>query len=1338
MVDLFAHPTVRSLARHLSPEPSALPSADEGGELEAASRVARPRPRPVAPSSGAAFPEGAVAVVGLAGRFPGAKSVERFWENLRAGVESVRRFSNEELLAAGFPPELLADPKLVRAHGVLDDPDLFDAAFFGYSPREAQVIDPQQRLFLEVAWEALESAGYGAEDGRGSVGVFAGVSENSYVREIHRRPELVRALGPHQISISNNPDYLPTRVSYKLGLDGPSVNVQTACSTSLVAVHLACLSLRAGECDLALAGGSAVRAREVHPYRWEEGGTASPDGRLRAFDARAGGLVGGSGVGVVVLKRLADALADGDTVRAVIRGTAANNDGARRIGFTAPGVDGQAAAIRAALAAAGVPAASVGYVEAHGTATALGDPIEVAALTRAFAGGAADLRQWCALGSVKTNIGHLDAAAGVTGLIKAVLALERREIPPSLHFERPNPQIDFAASPFFVNTRLRPWESGGVPRRAGVSSFGLGGTNAHAVLEEAPRGSGRGREPGRPAADSERGSGPERSAELLVLSARTETALERATGALAAHLTAHPEGSLADAAWTLQVGRRVFPWRRAVVARGRAEAAEALAARDRRWERSGLAPDEPPRLAFLFPGQGAQYPGMGEPLYREEPVFRETLDRCCEVLEPELGLDLREILYPGSEKRFEEAAERLATTELTQPGLFAVEYALARLWRSWGAEPAAMVGHSIGEYVAATLAGVFALEDALRLVAARGRLMAALPAGAMLAVRLPEAELAPLLGEDGPVAIAAVNGPDACVASGPAEAVAALAERLTARGVESRGLHTSHAFHSPMMEPAVEPFRELVARVERRPPAIPFASNVTGAWITAGEATDPGYWARHLRSPVRFGAGLATLVGSPSSAADWALLEVGPGRGLATLARRHPAAAEARAIVPSMRHPRQAGSDAERLLAALGALWVAGLTVDWRGHHGDRARRRVPLPTYPFERRSHWLDGLPMVARSPERPAEEAPDAAAAARERPELSATEARVAEVWREVLGVEEPAPGDDFFELGGTSLMAVQLGSRMREALEVELPADFLLQASTLAEQAALAEEAEALAAAGEPSGPAPPPSCMVRLQRGADGRPPLFAVHQVGGHVYSFRALAKALGPDLPFYGLRARGLEPGEGDPLRSVEAMAERYLALVREVQPAGPYRVAGASMGGMVALQIAQRLREAGEEVPLLAVMDTPCGAQMPRRPREPAEFTALIFAGVGLPLTYDELRPLDPDAQLVHALEKAREMGAVGPDFDLDQARRLRAVLEANVAALYDYRPRPYPGPLVLYRAAERRNQDSARPELAWVELAHGGLDFVVVPGNHATMHEPPGVQAMADDLRRRLAGR
>ncbi|MFP3941414.1 MAG: alpha/beta fold hydrolase [Thermoanaerobaculia bacterium] len=1308
MVELFRHPTVSTLAAAL----------EEGG-VEARAAEERPRRRPAG--------NGAVAVVGMAGRFPGARDVDELWRNLRAGVESIRFFSDEELVEAGFAPEELSDPALVKARAVLDEPELFDAAFFGYSPREAEAIDPQHRLFLECAWQALEDAGHTPPgDGRGArVGVFGGSSPSDYLRRVEAHPELPRLLGAHQVAISNHPDYLATRVSYKLRLTGPSVAVQTACSTSLVAVHLACRSLLDGDCDLALAGGASLRGRQVAPYRYVEGGISSPDGHVRAFDAGARGVVGGSGVGVVALKRLEDALADGDPVRAVIRGSAINNDGGLKAGFTAPSAEGQAEAIREALEVAGVDPATVGYVEAHGTATALGDPIEVEGLTRAF--GAAGGGKTCALGSVKTNMGHLDAAAGIAGLIKAVLTLEQREIPPSLHFEEPNPEIDFAAGPFFVADRLIPWRSGEHPRRAGVSAFGIGGTNAHAVLEEAPvleedEGTDEGAAAGAPGG---------RTAELLVLSARSEPALERATANLARHLREHPDTLLADAAWTLQSGRRAFPWRRAVVAPAGGErgegAAAALEVLDRRLSRTGMAPDRPPQVAFLFPGQGAQFPGMGEALYREEPVFRAALDRCAELLEPELGADPRALLYPPPGVPAEEAAERLARTEVTQPVLFALEHALGELWASWGIEPAALLGHSLGEYAAATRAGVFALEDALRLVAARGRLMGSRPGGSMLGVRLSEEELAPYLEEETTLALAAVNARNACAVSGPAGAVAALRERLESAGVGCRSLHTSHAFHSPMMDAVVEPFRELVARVELRPPAIPFLSNVTGTWITAGEATDPDYWTRQLRSPVRFADGVSAVVGdSEESAAGWALVEVGPGRSLTTLVRQHPAATGARALVPSIRAPRQGRTDLERMLAALGSLWVAGAEVDWAGHHGRR-RRRVRLPTYPFEHRAFWVGGeRPGRAGRPEpsAPAPAAPAGSTAA------SDAEAAVARAFRDLLGVDQADRDADFFELGGSSLLALQLAGRLQELLDVELPADVLLLGSTVGELATLVEERRTAAAAGEAPAVA---SCLVPLRRGGSRRP-LFLVHQVGGHVYSFRSLVSALPADQPVYGLRSPGLEPGE-ETLSTVDAMAAHYLELVRGVQPRGPYRIGGASMGGMVAFEMAGRLLEEGEEVELLTLMDTPCGDQMPPKPEDDAVLVAAAFAGRAN-LDPEELRPLAPDERLRLGLERARESGKVGDGFDLDRARRLVRVLSANVEALYGHEPRPYPGRIVLFRARELRPGQRHRPERAWVCLAEGGIDVTFVPGDHETMHEPPGAAAMAEHLERLLA--
>ncbi|HEX5759549.1 MAG TPA: beta-ketoacyl synthase N-terminal-like domain-containing protein, partial [Thermoanaerobaculia bacterium] len=874
VVDLFRYPTVAALAAHL---------ASPG--VEPAARAPVPPAPALAPQPAET---NAIAIVGMAGRFPGAASVGELWERLCAGEELIHHFTDDELLAAGVASELIRDPLYVPARGVLPGAELFDAGFFDYAPREAQLIDPQQRVLLECAWEALEDAGESVQpDGR-RVGVFAGVGESGYARNVYEHPELVRAVGSYQISLGTRNDYLPTRVSYKLDLKGPSVNVQTACSTSLVAVHLACRALLAGECDMALAGGVFVAARQQRGYLWEEGHILSRDGRCRAFDAGAAGTVVGSGAGIVVLRRLADALADGDRIDAVILGSAINNDGAGKVGFTAPSVDGQAEVIAAAQRQAGVDPATIGYVEAHGTGTPLGDPIEVRALTQAFR-TATDERAFCALGSVKTNVGHLDAAAGVTGLIKAALAVKHGRIPPSLHFERPNPELRLEESPFYVAARLQDWPRNGGARRAGVSSFGIGGTNAHVVLGEAPG-----------AAAAECGAAPSRREQLLLLSAKSAAALEAATDRLADHLERLPELDLADVAHTLRVGRRAFAHRRAVVCAGRAEAIAALRAREPGRVLTHALPGAARRpVAFLFPGQGAQHAGMGAGLYRQEAAYRAALDRCCDLFTRELGLDLRGLLHAAEGDAAAAADAALLRTELAQPALFAVEWALAALWGSWGVRPDALLGHSIGEYVAACFAGVFTLEEAVRLVAARGRLMGELPAGAMIGVELSAEQVKPLLDEREEISLAAVNAPASCVLSGPADAVESLRRRLEGEGIEQRALHTSHAFHSAMTEPALPAFRAVVETVRLQAPALPYLSNLTGTWITPDEATDPGYWVRHLRHTVRFADGLAALC----AAGDRILLEVGPGRTLTALATRHPARGGSVAVA-SLRRPR--------------------------------------------------------------------------------------------------------------------------------------------------------------------------------------------------------------------------------------------------------------------------------------------------------------------------------------------------------------------------------------------------------------------------------------------------
>ena len=896
-----------------------------------------------------------IAIVGMSGRFPGARNLTEFWKNLRDGVESISFFSDEELLAAGVDKDSLSEPAYVKAGGSLADVELFDASFFGFNPREAEILDPQQRIFLECAWESLEDAGYDPETFEGSIGVYAGTSMSSYLYNLYSNPELVGLVGDFQVQLGNDKDNLPTSVSYKLNLKGPSIAIQTACSTSLVAVCVGAQSLLSYECDMALAGGVRVSLPQTTGYLYQDGGIMSPDGHCRAFDARARGTIGGNGIGIVVLKRLPDALADGDFIHAVIKGTAVNNDGSLKIGYTAPSIEGQAQVIATAQAVGNIDPRTITYIEAHGTGTDLGDPIEIAALSQAFHAGT-EATGYCAIGSVKTNIGHLDTAAGVAGLIKAVLALKNKRIPPSLNFEEPNPQIHFETSPFYVNHKLSAWDSPDGPRRAGVNSFGIGGTNAHVVVEEAP--------PSESAA-------PSRPEQLVVLSARTPDALDNATLNLVEHLKAHPSVNLADAAYTLQVGRRAFDHRRILVSRDTHDAIVALEHLDSERVLTGRLERTARPVTFMFSGQGTQYVNMGRGLYRCEPGFREQIDKCCELLEPHLGFDLRRVLFPSDEEQ-DEAAQRLLQTAISQPALFVIEYGLAQLLIEWGVRPKVMIGHSLGEYVAACVAGVFSLEDALALVATRGRLMQEMPYGAMLAVALPEPDIGHYL--NGKLSLAAVNGPSLCVVSGPTEAVVELETELTRKGLAGRRLHTSHAFHSEMMQPVLKAFTARMEGVQLKRPAIPYVSNVTGTWITSEEATDPNYWASHLRSTVRFGDGLAQLLSE-----EGILLEIGPGQTLCTLAKQQNGNAARHTLIATLR-PAHDGEDDERfLLNALGHLWLCGVKIDWKGFHKHAKRLRTPLPTYPFERQRYWVEPQPEVnvVRTPQPPTlEKRPDIA--------------------------------------------------------------------------------------------------------------------------------------------------------------------------------------------------------------------------------------------------------------------------------------------------------------------------------------------------------------------------
>jgi phthiocerol/phenolphthiocerol synthesis type-I polyketide synthase E len=1004
-------------------------------------------------------PEHAIAIVGIAGRFPGAPDLASYWDVLRTGRVCVRVFDREALREAGVPDAVAGAPGYVPARAILDDADCFDAQLFGMTPAEAELMDPQFRQFLECSQAALEDAAI--VSGRGQrIGVFGGVGAGAYMLHLLRDPSLGDPLALFRALIHNEKDYLTTFASYKLDLRGPAVTVQSACSTALVAVHLACQSLLSGECDAALAGGSSISFPQNAGYRYETGGFLSPDGLCRPFDADGRGTVEGNGVGVAVLRRLEDALADGDPIRAVILGSAVNNDGAGRVGFTAPGVDGQIRVLAEALAMAGVDPHEVDFIETHGTGTQLGDPIEVAALGRVYGSRS---RSPALLGAVKANIGHLGPAAGIAGLCKVVLALQHAEIPPTPHFRRANPVADLAAGPFEVPTAPTAWPERAHRRRAAISAFGIGGTNAHLVLEEAP--------PLPPPA----ATGPC----ALVWSALDDARADEATGRLADHLERHPELALGDVAFTLQTGRRAYRHRRALVV----APDDALAQlRDPRRIRRGVA-GERPRVAFLFAGLGDQYPGMARALDRDEPVFSGALDRCARGFSDHLGIDLRAALYPPDEPARAPAldlrrmlgrapepdtAPALRNTRLAQAAVFGVGYALAQLMIHRGVAPDAVIGHSLGEYLAAHVAGVMTLDEAIALVAARARLLGDLAPGAMLTVALGEAEVARYL-EPG-VSLSAVNAPEACTLAGEPAAIERVHGRLREAGVAARPLPADRAFHSWMMDPAVPETVRLAGRMALRAPRIPCISNVTGEWLTAGEAVDPAYWGRHLRLPVRFAAGAATLcAGQPPL-----LVEIGAGQALGSFVRQAglPTAGVVATLKAHYEH-----DDGRQALEAVTAAWLAGVDVAWPSLH-LAGRRRVSLPAYPFAKTRHirhvepgasWPPGPAPAARPADQLAGPLPgtvtDAApgsVAGAPRPAARAAptnpvEEELVRIWRELLRVPELGIDDNFFELGGQSLVGVQLLSRIQQTWGVELPLRALFSGPTIAQLALAIEEA-----------------------------------------------------------------------------------------------------------------------------------------------------------------------------------------------------------------------------------------------------------------------------------------
>lgn len=1107
-----------------------------------------------------------IAIIGMSGRFAKAGTVREFWENLVQGKECFTELNDDQMIASGVDPELLKDPNYIKVSPILDDYDKFDAQFFGYTPREASMMDPQQRLFLECCWEAFEDAGYNPHDYNEPVGVFGGCAINSYMvfSGVHNRfySEFLSSV------VGNDNSFLANRVSYQLNLNGPAVSVQTACSSSLVSVHLSIQSLLNGECSMALAGGVAVWVPHEAGHLHKEGSVFTKDGHCRAFDAKATGTIFGSGAGVVLLKRFEDAVNDGDTIYAVIKGSAVNNDGAKKTDYTAPSVDGQAEVVVEALANAGISADDISYVETHGTGTFIGDPIEIRALTKAYR-AFTDRKNYCGIGSVKPNIGHLDAGAGAAGLIKTALALKHKMIPPSINFDEPNPAIDFENSPFYVNNKLKKWEStNGEPLRAGVTSLGMGGTNAHIILEEAPV--------------FEKPETQEQWPLLLTYSAKKESSLDDYSKKLAEFIKQNPDEKLSNIAYTLQTGRKEFSYKRFLTVQNRSDAIEKLEKLSSASVHTYSDNADDREVVFLFPGQASQYANMGLDLYRSNPVFKKNLDRCADILEPIMGVDIRELMYPqpGHE---EEATEQLQNTVYTQPAIFSIEYATAMMWMDLGIKPVAVLGHSMGEFTAACIAGVFDLETGLRLIALRGSIMQELEFGSMLTVMLPPSEVEPYLNDR--LSISVINTPSSTVISGDDEAIRAVKKVFDAKDVYTRLLETSHAFHSHMMDPILDKYREFASTMTYHQPSIPVISTVKADWVSPDDLTNPDYWVANIRQPVRYAEAIAKLFDKP----EWILMEVGPRNTLTTLARQHPDISPDQVLVQSLRHPKQEHNDHEFALETLGRLWSCGYPIDWKKLYKENPVYKIPIPTYAFQRIRCWIDPeITSTTFSANGTADHSMEEDDDHQEAEARNVTEELTA-IWEEFLGVEDIKPSDNFFELGGNSLVAVQLFDELKRKLGIRLPLSSLFESPTIEEIAKLIEPEitapNVVVKRKKSTAKRKHSSVLVKIQPDGDGRP-FFCIHGHFGNVLFFYDLAMQLGKDRPFYGVQSVGLS-GEEDPLTSIDAMSDRIIEEMREVQPKGPYSFGGYCYGTLVSLAIAKKLDAMGETYDPLIMID-------------------------------------------------------------------------------------------------------------------------------------------------------
>lgn len=1294
LIDLYQYPTVYSLANFLdrSEADKRYIKKSKNGSVAVIKRYKTPH-------------TSKIAIIGMACRYPGAAGKDEFWQNIKNGVESISDFSKQELLENGISERLIRHRHFIPRSGWLAGIDQFDADFFNITPMEARIIDPQHRIFMECAWEALEDAGIDPHRTDDITGIYAGCGQNAYYTDHLSRHRKIRdQMGDFNLMIGNSIDFLSSRIGYKLNLKGPMTTIQTACSTSMTGIHMACSGLFNGDCDIALAGGISL-GNLKKGYLYREGMILSSSGQCRPFDRDASGTIPSQGVGIVVLKRLSDAINERRHIYAIIAGSAINNDGIGKAGFTAPSVTGQAEVIRSAQINAGVVPGQISFIEAHGTATNVGDPIETAALETVFSGY--HLKKGsCAVGAVKANIGHTDTASGVAGVIKTALAIKHKMLPPSIHYEQPNSHIKFSDPPFYINTKLKPWTTDKLPRRAGVSSFGLGGCNAHTILEEYE--------------DVTPSDAGEPGWHIFPISAKTRTALITAARNLKGHLEQKQYKNLADIAYTLQKGRRNFDFRTFFVADSNARAIEQLTYVIETQDHEYLLKNTRPPVVFMFTGQGSQYMNMGKDLYSREPFFKKQVDECLDIIS-RINAEMFNLFNKGKNIWDTNA---LSETAITQPALFIFEYALARLLMHWEIDPDVMIGHSLGEYVAACIAKVFSLEEALDAVVQRGLLIRELPAGKMMSVGCAKEKVKELIF--GSICIAAVNTPLRTVVSGAGQDMEKFKGICKNFNIPVVPLKISHAFHSGMLDPILEKYRTVLSSFHLNPPQIPIVSSLTGTWLTKAQATDPSYWVLQMRNPVHFSDGLATLF---DHYPKMAMIETGPGRTLSSLALQNPGRQRDHLVLPTVRAPGEIADDKAFLLNAVGVLWNNGLCPKWEKlHQGNPGF--ISLPSYPFERKRYWVEetaNLPALNTGSDNEPESKPVIKF-------NDTVEKTVAHIWEEFLGLHNLSVQDDFFKLGGDSLLAVMMLEQLRDRFDIDLSANILISCSTIGSLARYIRDRSV--SKSLKTDPRAASEYIVELKKGCLS-PALFLCHPGAGHLYFYLDLVHALNIPNAIYGIEAKGLH-GNDRPLESIEEIAAHHVDQIMKIQKKGPYWLGGSSFGGMVAYEAAQQLIKRGHKIEFIYMADTPGPGHMVPPVKSNAQILCRLFPNI-LDSAGNLEKELygfedDPNRQIDCIIQKAQAQnkGDMIPDrFSSDFIN----MIKIHVEAMRRYTPGPIMSFLMFFRANEPLEDYDAHAEMAWLPLAETGANVYTVPGNHITMNSAPNVNVMARQMKRHI---